>query len=263
MAKKRKSDNAGLDEVERTLYTSFCTAANSISQLYTQAQHQQKVAFQAGERHCVEKLYNWLHREHQAGSNISSAEILNYLQNELDGEEMTVSPGMQFQQLPLMSQQQQPQQHQQQLHSPNNQVPPGAVGYSSLGNPGRMGGVIDQTKLSIFTGALSSPNRRSLPSLPVVHGGYGSVNHVSLVGNVGRRSSGGADQPEAAHEEQESPTSNQTHPYNTLSLPSQTHGYGYIPPHGQHRESHTFGENDSSMDMHADGGSEDYYHHSN
>lgn len=53
MAKKRKSENAALDEVERTLYTSFCTAANSISQLYTQAQNQQKLSFQAGERHAV------------------------------------------------------------------------------------------------------------------------------------------------------------------------------------------------------------------
>jgi len=53
MAKKRKSENAALDEVEKTLYTSFCTAANSISQLYTQAQNQQKIAFQAGERHAV------------------------------------------------------------------------------------------------------------------------------------------------------------------------------------------------------------------
>lgn len=53
MAKKRKSENAALDEVERSLYTSFCTAANSISQLYTQAQNQQKIAFQAGERHGV------------------------------------------------------------------------------------------------------------------------------------------------------------------------------------------------------------------
>lgn len=184
---------------------------------------------------------------------------------------MTMSPGMPFQQQPLLSQQQQQhhhhQQQQQQLVSPNNAVPPGAVGYSSsLGSAGRVGAaaaVVDQTKLSIFTGALSSPNRRSLPPLAVVHGGYGSVNHVSLVGNVGRRSGGGADQHhEAAHEEQESPTSNQTQPY----LPSQTHsvslgGYGYIPPLGQHREPHSFAENDSSMDMHADGGSDEYYHH--
>jgi hypothetical protein len=53
MVKKRKSEYSGLDEVEKTLHTSFCTAANSISHLYTQAQHQQKHAFQAGERHAV------------------------------------------------------------------------------------------------------------------------------------------------------------------------------------------------------------------
>jgi hypothetical protein len=53
MAKKRKSEYSGLDEVEKTLHTSFCTAANSISHLYTQAQHQQRHAFQAGERHAV------------------------------------------------------------------------------------------------------------------------------------------------------------------------------------------------------------------
>ncbi len=53
MVKKRKSEFSGLDEVEKTLHTSFCTAANSISHLYTQAQHQQKHAFQAGERHAV------------------------------------------------------------------------------------------------------------------------------------------------------------------------------------------------------------------
>eukprot|EP01018_Ginkgo_biloba_P014546 Gb_31393 [translate_table: standard] len=56
MAKKRKSENAGLDEAERTMYTSFSNAANSLSQLYTQAQHQQKLAFQAGERHALVRL---------------------------------------------------------------------------------------------------------------------------------------------------------------------------------------------------------------
>ncbi len=53
MPKKRKSEYSGLDEVEKTLHTSFCTAANSISHLYTQAQQQQKQSFHAGERHAV------------------------------------------------------------------------------------------------------------------------------------------------------------------------------------------------------------------
>ncbi|KAK8941714.1 hypothetical protein KSP40_PGU001437 [Platanthera guangdongensis] len=53
MARKRKSDATPLDEVDRTLYSTFCSAANSLSQLYTQAMNQQKVAFQAGERQAL------------------------------------------------------------------------------------------------------------------------------------------------------------------------------------------------------------------
>jgi hypothetical protein len=52
MARKRKTDAAPrLDEADRTLYSTFCGAANSLSQLYTQAMAQQKLSFQAGERH--------------------------------------------------------------------------------------------------------------------------------------------------------------------------------------------------------------------
>ncbi|KAJ7552876.1 hypothetical protein O6H91_06G073900 [Diphasiastrum complanatum] len=83
MAKKRKSESPRLDEMDRNMYATFCTAANSISQLYTQAQQQEKIAFQAGERHCAEKLYHWLLRSQQPGSKISVDELSNYLQ-ELD-----------------------------------------------------------------------------------------------------------------------------------------------------------------------------------
>ncbi|KAI9083339.1 hypothetical protein K1719_034705 [Acacia pycnantha] len=51
MVKKRKSTASSLDEVDRTMYASFCSAANSLSQLYTQAMNHQKLSFQAGERH--------------------------------------------------------------------------------------------------------------------------------------------------------------------------------------------------------------------
>uniref|UniRef100_A0A453EZH6 Uncharacterized protein n=1 Tax=Aegilops tauschii subsp. strangulata TaxID=200361 RepID=A0A453EZH6_AEGTS len=54
MARKRKTDAAPrLDEADRTLYSSFCGAANSLSQLYSQAMAQQKLSFQAGERHAL------------------------------------------------------------------------------------------------------------------------------------------------------------------------------------------------------------------
>lgn len=53
MAKKRKSDATRLDEVDRSMYTTFCSAANSLSQLYSQAMNHQRLSFQAGERHAL------------------------------------------------------------------------------------------------------------------------------------------------------------------------------------------------------------------
>lgn len=53
MPKKRKSIATSLDEVDRTLYASFCTAANSLSQLYTHSMNHQKLSFNAGERHAL------------------------------------------------------------------------------------------------------------------------------------------------------------------------------------------------------------------
>lgn len=62
MAKKRKSIASSLDEVDRTMYASFCSTANSLSQLYTQAMNHQKLSFQAGERHgLVRSLFSFLH----------------------------------------------------------------------------------------------------------------------------------------------------------------------------------------------------------
>lgn len=57
MGKKRKSIATSLDEVDRSMYTSFCSAANSLSQLYTQAMNHQKLSFQAGERHALVRLF--------------------------------------------------------------------------------------------------------------------------------------------------------------------------------------------------------------
>ncbi|KAI9114760.1 hypothetical protein K1719_002772 [Acacia pycnantha] len=51
MAKKRKSTALSLDEVDRTMYASFCSATNSLSQLYIQAMNHRKLSFQAGECH--------------------------------------------------------------------------------------------------------------------------------------------------------------------------------------------------------------------
>ncbi|KAJ8497971.1 hypothetical protein OPV22_008523 [Ensete ventricosum] len=56
MARKRKLEAMGLDEADRTLYSTFCAAANSLSQVYAQAMNQQKISFQAGERHALNEM---------------------------------------------------------------------------------------------------------------------------------------------------------------------------------------------------------------
>ncbi|KAK7391221.1 hypothetical protein VNO78_19633 [Psophocarpus tetragonolobus] len=102
MGKKRKSIATSLDEVDRTIYSSFSSAANSLSHLYTLSMNHQKLSFQAGERHSLEKLYQWIWRQQESGSRVATVDILTYVQNELDycGEELCMSPRA-------------PQQHQQ------------------------------------------------------------------------------------------------------------------------------------------------------
>lgn len=247
MAKKRKSENAALDEVERTLYTSFCTAANSISQLYTQAQNQQKLSFQAGERHAVEKLYYWLLREHQNGSNITVAQIIHNLQSELEGgngEEMTMSPG-----------------HQLQQHGPAQQQfsVVGTVGTS--GRTTALSAPLDQGKIPVFQGALSSPNRRCFPAFAMSPGGYGVSNSTVQPARRGSLSleHSGSDlregQLDSAPHEDPSATGFGFQP------PPQQHQHQHQQHHSQHVRDgvHSCNENDSSMDMHADSVAEDYY----
>ncbi|CAA0839197.1 Uncharacterised conserved protein UCP009193 [Striga hermonthica] len=84
MAKKRKSDATRLDEVDRGIYTAFCSAANNLSQLYSQAMNQQRLSFQAGERHAMEKLYSWILRQQEDGVRVTPGDIVAYVQNELD-----------------------------------------------------------------------------------------------------------------------------------------------------------------------------------
>ena len=75
--------NTSLDEVDRSMYASFCSAANSLSQLYTQGMNNQKLSFQAGERHALDKIYQWICNTQQAGSRVTTDDLLSYLQTEL------------------------------------------------------------------------------------------------------------------------------------------------------------------------------------
>lgn len=81
MGKKRKPE-MDLD-LERSLYSTFVAAANSVSSLYTQAQQQQKRAHIDGQRQALEKVVGWLAHEHGNGQPLSAHNLLEYLRFEL------------------------------------------------------------------------------------------------------------------------------------------------------------------------------------
>lgn len=188
MGKKRKSIASSLDEVDRTMYASFCTAANSLSHLYTQAMNQQKLSFQAGERHGLEKVYQFIVRQQEAGSRVTSMDILTYLQNELDYcDEPSVSARAQSQ-------------HQQFYHHHHNSQPPMQPANTGLlvssGSSGQAApttpGIDNQTKnsASVFSSALSSPVRRSLQHYQIAQEG-GNTNPVPSPGSNARSNDAG------------------------------------------------------------------------
>ncbi|XP_022767960.1 uncharacterized protein LOC111312187 [Durio zibethinus] len=165
MGKKRKSIATSLDEVDRTLYASFCSAANTLSQLYTQAMNQQKLSFQAGKRHSLEKLYQWIWRQQEGGSRVTTMDILSYLQNELDycGEEPSMSP-----RTPSQQQHFQPM---MQFMNTSFMVSSGSSGQTA-GQGTRPAHCDQQSKNLVFSNALSSPVRQSLQHYHIAQEGY-------------------------------------------------------------------------------------------
>ncbi|KAI3689308.1 hypothetical protein L2E82_47262 [Cichorium intybus] len=147
MAKKRKSLATSLDEVDRTMYSTFCNAANSLSQLYSQAMSQQKLSFLSGERHGLEKLYQWISKQYAEGLRVTTEDILAYIQAELESsvEEPQMAPRI-LQQTPVTN---------PFINSGSSSVPAGVQGFRAE--------LADQpSKNYIFSNALSSPVRRSL-----------------------------------------------------------------------------------------------------
>ncbi|GLJ17864.1 hypothetical protein SUGI_0312470 [Cryptomeria japonica] len=252
MAKKRKSENTGLDEVEKTMYNTFCSAANSLSQLYTQAQNQQKIAFQAGERHGLEKLYQWVLRSQESGSRLTVAEVFGYLQNELDygGDvEVPTLPASQFQN----------QSHSQQQNSfplINSQTLSGVSSQAISGQGTRMV-LSDQNKNSVFSNALSSPVRRSLQPFHMAQGGYCSGSNASQVINGGRRVGHPTDQVNVGFQgggPLASPQDGELSGMNTMVASCNIYGQAH-----QNRESNSYCETDSTMDMHAESPARGFY----
>ncbi|KAF5749236.1 hypothetical protein HS088_TW04G01200 [Tripterygium wilfordii] len=190
MGKKRKSIATSLDEVDRNMYASFCGAANSLSQLYTQAMNQQKLSFQAGERHGLEKLYQWIRRLQEGGSRVTTVDILNYIQNELDycGEEPSMSP-----RAPIPQNSQPSTQFTNSSFSVSS-ASSGTAGRTSGGQGARSEHSNNQSKNLIFSNALSSPVRRSLQNYHIAQEGHypaggpsnGSRNEANFIQNQDR-----------------------------------------------------------------------------
>ncbi|KAE9601296.1 hypothetical protein Lal_00023746 [Lupinus albus] len=179
MGKKRKSVATRLDEVDRSMYSTFCSTAKSLSHLYTHAMTQQKLSFQAGERHALEKMYQWILRQQQEGSRVSNIDILNHLQNELEcgAEEPPMSPRQASQQ----------QNSQTSVHTNTSaSVPTNAFSTTSVPEI-RTGQPDQQVKNSVFSNALSSPIRRNLQLYHLAQGSCPSSNPVSS-GNGNRNS---------------------------------------------------------------------------
>lgn len=251
MAKKRKSENSGLDEVDKTMYTTFCSAANSLSQLYTQAQNQQKLAFQAGERHGLEKMYQWVLRAQESGSRLTVTDIFGYLQHELDygGDEVSMSPAPQHH-IPPHSQQQ------NQFPLISNQMSSGLAS-QAVGGQGPRTGLSEQNKNSVFSNALSSPVRRSLQPFHIAQGGYYHASNALPPGNGGRRAALSTEQDNASFQGVGPLTNSQDTEVNAMnSLVSACQMYGQQGH--QNREPNSY-ESDSTMDMNAEGPGQGFY----
>jgi len=84
MGKKRKLEVLDPD-AEKTLYTSFVTAANSISSLYTQAVQQQRKSSAAASRLTLERVAAFIMREYPGQDHVPKAALLHYLHQEYEG----------------------------------------------------------------------------------------------------------------------------------------------------------------------------------
>lgn len=80
MGKKRKHE---LDlDAEKSVYTSFVTAANSLSQMYTLAVQQQRKAAASASRQTLERVLTHVLREHGSAGSIPVASLVHFLQQE-------------------------------------------------------------------------------------------------------------------------------------------------------------------------------------
>uniref|UniRef100_A0A5B6YIN6 Uncharacterized protein n=1 Tax=Davidia involucrata TaxID=16924 RepID=A0A5B6YIN6_DAVIN len=92
MAQKRKVEVTVVDENDRGLCSIFRNTANSLSQLYSQSLSHRKFAFDAGQTHALEKLNEWMAMKQQEGKLVTVADIIAYLQDQLNNSVLSSQP---------------------------------------------------------------------------------------------------------------------------------------------------------------------------
>lgn len=140
MAKKRKSE-VDLD-AERTLYSSFVSAANAVSQLYTQASQQQRRAAATASRQTLERIICFVLKESAENSTLNSSALLQYLQQEYESVDTCEHPSQ---------------------HNPVYQllpVPSHGVSVPSALDGGNQDCNLKHPRAGNLSGAFTSPSRR-------------------------------------------------------------------------------------------------------
>lgn len=74
-------------EAEKTLYSSFVSAANAVSQLYSQAVSQQRKASAQASRQALERVVAWLVAQNPGSDFVSKTAMLHFLQQEYESIE--------------------------------------------------------------------------------------------------------------------------------------------------------------------------------
>ncbi|XP_071719750.1 uncharacterized protein [Rutidosis leptorrhynchoides] len=93
MAQRRKVDNSITDKPNIGL--DFQNVANEVAKLYHQAINLQPIAFNSGRRHSLAKVHDWISSHLKDGKTLSSAEIISFVQNEIN-ESLSTNPHLQL-----------------------------------------------------------------------------------------------------------------------------------------------------------------------
>ncbi|BAS70742.1 uncharacterized LOC9272136 [Oryza sativa Japonica Group] len=83
-AKKRRPEEEEAAGAEEEMHLAFRGAANALSQVYGQAVAAQEKSFRAGERRAMENVYRWICSKHQEGLEVSVADLVAFLQTEIE-----------------------------------------------------------------------------------------------------------------------------------------------------------------------------------